>query len=145
MTAECAICRKFQPIQLDLSGAEAEGWLYLCYKCQEATREKVIVFCSDDNMRLDLTAEEAAKVFSSIPPRRIAIVSSKAREKMIEKLLSEDDKAELRSLRAGISERWEIISSLETEISDLKSEIDDRVKEAKSIMTYRLEKREAGR
>lgn len=70
MTSECLICHRFQPVQLDLDGAEVPNYLYVCFSCKPKTG--VIVLCKDDNQRLDITDDEAKEVFHDKLSRMLA-------------------------------------------------------------------------
>ena len=144
MTAECAICRTFLPIQLDLSGDVIQDYLYVCNRCKP--KKGVVILCTEDDHGLDISDDEAAKIFGGgLPSKRVAILDRKTRDRILVELLSEDDRRELHRLYESIIDINDQIASLQDEISDMKIEIDETTKKIQTIMTHRLEKRTVGR
>jgi hypothetical protein len=139
MAGECLICHRFQPIQLNLDGVEVPNYLYVCFKCKPMSG--MVILCKDDDQRLDITDDEAKRVFyGGVPPRRVALVDQRTRDKILSELLSEDDRREMERLKEAVIDINGNIASLQDEISDMEIEIDEKEKEVKDIMTYRLQK-----
>lgn len=139
MAGECLICHRFQPIQLNLDGVEVPNYLYVCHQCKP--RSGVVILCEDDDQRLDITDEEAKEVFhGGLPSKRVALVDARTRYNILKELLSEDDQREIERLKEAVININGNIASLQDDIAEMEIEIDEKEKEVKDIMTYRLQK-----
>ena len=139
MTGECLICHKFQPIQLDLVGDIIPNYLYVCHQCKP--RSGVVILCKDDDLRLDITDEEAKEIFrGGLPSKRVALVDSRTRDNILKELLSEDDRREIERLKEAVIGINGNIASLQDEITEMEIEIDEKDQEIMNILTYRLQK-----